>query len=154
MRALLEDPASSPTPGDWILAAQLAIQTNSLADAQSAVDTVLKDPQSTEPEQFQVVLLQFAILPREEAELRAAHQEATVARLRKLAQGQSSTSLDALTVIVRQTLSRPGGSTEPVLMSKPDLLNALQQHPLARVQHKLSRSIFRSTTTRLYVNLW
>ncbi len=137
VRALFEDAANSPTPGDWILAAQLAIQTNSVADAQSAVDKVLENPQSTEREQFQAVLLQFAILPREEADQRAVHQEAAVARLRKLAEGQTSTSLEALTVIVRQALSRAEGSTEPALMSTPDLVNALQQHPLAKAQHKL-----------------
>ncbi len=137
VRALFEDPANSPTPGDWVLAAQLAIQNNLVADAQSAVDKVLENPQSTEREQFQAVLLQFAILPREEADQRAAHQEAAVTRLRKLAEGQTSTSLEALTVIVRQALSRAEGSTEPALMSTPDLVNALQQHPLAKAQHKL-----------------
>lgn len=138
VHALFDNPgADPPTPGDWVLAAQLAIQENSIANAQAAVDKVLENPRSSEREQFQAVLLQFAILAREDPDQRAAHQEIAVTRLRKLADGQSSTSLEALTVIVRQALSRANGSAEPALMSTPALVQALQQHPLAKAQHKL-----------------
>ncbi len=80
VRSLLDDPGNSPTPGDWLLAAQLAMQKNSVPDAQAALDRVYAHSLTSEPEQFQAVILQFALLRGEEPEKRGAHQDEAIAR--------------------------------------------------------------------------
>ena len=137
VHSLLNDKSSPPTPGDWLLVAQLALGKSSAADAQSALDKIFADPHTTEPEQLQAVLLQFALLRADDSDKRAARQEAATVRLKKLAAGKSSTALDALTLLARQTLSRAEGATDAPLMTTPDLVAALEQHPLAKAQHKL-----------------
>ncbi len=137
VQRILHHADGPPSPGDWLLAAQLAVQKNSPADAQSALEKILADPAATEPEQFQAVLLQFALLSGEEADQRAAHQATAIARLKKIAAGQTSTALDALTLIARQTLARTENTAEPPIMTTPDLVAAIERHPLAKTHHKL-----------------
>jgi hypothetical protein len=136
-----------PSAADWILAAQLAAQKNSPEEMRAAIQKVFADSRASEREQFQAALLDLASARTggEEAEERI---RVAWTRIEKMAQAETATGLDALTILAQQTLSRPAANdtteTEPSnhdprpLLSSPNgLAAALERHPLAKAPHKL-----------------
>jgi hypothetical protein len=134
---------SHAEPADWLLAAQLSIQKNLHDEAKPYLEEIVADPRATESEQFRATLLQLALAVGNQTERTNA-----LTRLKKLAEGKTATSLDALVVLARNALSIPIGGTGSVQSSNPvdategvpptlDLAHALENHPLAKAQHKL-----------------
>jgi hypothetical protein len=147
---------SHPEPADWLLSAQLSIQKNLRDEAKRYLEKIVADPRAMESEQFRATLLQFALAGDNQTERANA-----LTRLKKLAQGKTAMSLDALVVLGRSALSIPlgeAGATPPSAPTDPtegippitedispivgkdeivDLVRALENHPLAKAQHKL-----------------
>src|SRR5215210_6606285 len=89
---------SDVPPASWLLAAQLALQTNATPDALIAIEKVQGDPRTTERERLQATLLQLAAAssstPADETQ-----QERIADAWRKLeetAHGNTAPALDAL----------------------------------------------------------
>ena len=55
----------------------------------------------------------------------------------KISRGKTATSLDALVVIARNTLSAPADSSDSTRNEAGRLASALENHPLAKAKHKL-----------------
>jgi hypothetical protein len=147
---------SHPEPADWLLSAQLSIQKNLRDEAKRYLETIVADPRATESEQFRATLLQFALAGDNQTERANA-----LTRLKKLAEGKTAISLDALVVLARSALSIPlgeaGATPSPASMDATervtpiaedispivgkdqivDLVRALENHPLAKAQHRL-----------------
>ena len=143
-------------PAEWLLAAQLAIQKNLRDDARTYLQKIIADPRTSDTQQFQATLLQLALAGADQSERANA-----VARLKEIAAGKTQTSLDALVVLAQNALSAPSGETGPVPSGEKeipagaasnapaaaaltagfppidDLVRALENHPLAKAQHKL-----------------
>ena len=143
-------------PAEWLLAAQLAIQKNLRDDARTYLQKIIADPRTSDTQQFQATLLQLALAGADQSERANA-----VARLKEIAAGKTQTSLDALVVLAQNALSVPSGKTAAVPSGEKeipagaasnapaaaaltagfppidDLVRALENHPLAKAQHKL-----------------
>jgi hypothetical protein len=147
VRELISSKDAGPT--EWLLAAQLAIQKNLRGDARTYLDKIIADPRTSETQQFQASLLQLALAGNDQTERANA-----IARLKKIAAEKTAASLDALVVLAQNALSVPtegataaasptpteGIETPPPIVGKDeiaDLVQALDNHPLAKAQHKL-----------------
>jgi len=87
-------------PADWLLAAQLSIQKNLRDEAKPYLEKIVADSRTTESEQFRATLLQLALTGNNQTERANA-----VARLKKIADGKTATSLDSLVVLAQMVLS-------------------------------------------------
>jgi tetratricopeptide (TPR) repeat protein len=150
---------SHPEPADWLLAAQLSIQKNLRDEAKPYLEKIVADSRTTESEQFGATLLQLVLAGDNQIDRTSA-----LTRLKKLAEGKTATSLDALVVLARNALSVPLEGTGSIPSSQAtdategvppksadlerpppstsrqeilDLAHALENHPLAKAQHKL-----------------
>src|SRR6266568_1083969 len=156
---------SHAEPADWLLSAQLSIQKNLGDEAKRYLEKIVADPRATESEQFRATLLQVALARDNQTERANA-----LTRLKKLAEGKTATSLDALVVLAQSARSVPlgeaGATSSPTtpkdathsttsgqapgvppitedispIVGKDeivDLVRALENHPLAKAQHKL-----------------
>jgi hypothetical protein len=123
---------SHAEPADWLLSAQLSIQKNLRDEAKRYLEKIVADPRATESEQFRATLLQFALAGDNQTERANA-----LTRLKKLAEGKTAMSLDALVVLAQSALSTSAKSDDPATKDPIDLANVLENHPLAKAQHKL-----------------
>ena len=124
---------SHPESADWLLAAQLSIQKNLPDEAKQYLAKIVADSRSTESEQFRATVLQFALAGDNQTEKANA-----ITRLKKIAKGKTPASLDALVVLAQNALSIPAESSDSAAAHDiADLARALEDHPLAKAQHKL-----------------
>lgn len=137
-RAVQELTRSNPTPTDWLLAAQLALQKRTPEDAHAAVAKVFTNDVATDREQLQAALLDLsaAAISASSPETET-HVREDWARIEKIAATQTAAGLEALTVLARQLVSRPVGESGGVSWSATKLSEALEAHPLARAPQKL-----------------
>jgi tetratricopeptide (TPR) repeat protein len=125
--------AKNAEPADWLLAAQLSMQKNLRDEAKSYLQKIVADPRTNESQQLRATLLQLAF-----AEDNQSEQTNALARLKKLAEGKTETSLDALVVLAQNALSVPVESSDSAAAHDAiNLSQALENHPLAKAQHKL-----------------
>jgi hypothetical protein len=130
--AVRELVGSRAEPADWLLAAQLAIQKNLPDEAKSCLEKTMADSRATLSEQLRATLLQVALTGSNQTERANA-----LTRLKKLAAGKTATSLDALVVLAQNALSASTDSSDSTGNEAGDLARALENHPLAKAQHKL-----------------
>jgi thioredoxin-like negative regulator of GroEL len=96
--------SSHAEPVDWLLAAQLSVQKNLREEAKPCLEKIVADPRATKSEQFRATLLQVALAGDNQTERANA-----LTRLKKLAEGKTATSLDALVVLAQSARSVPFG---------------------------------------------
>src|SRR6266700_601340 len=123
---------SDAEPADWLLSAQLSIQKNLRDEAKRYLEKIVADSRATESEQFRGTLLEFALAGDNQTERANA-----LTRLKKSAEGKTGTSLDALVLLAQNALSTSAESNHPARKDTVDLGRALENHPLAKAQHKL-----------------
>jgi hypothetical protein len=123
---------SHAEPADWLLAAQLSVQKNLYEEAKSFLEKIVADPRTTASEQFRATLLQLAFAGNNQAERANA-----LTRLKKLADAKTATSVDALVVLAQNALSTSTDSSDSARHEAGDLARVLENHPLAKAQHKL-----------------
>jgi hypothetical protein len=148
--------SSHAEPVDWLLAAQLSVQKNLREEAKPYLEKIVADPRATKSEQLRATLLQVALAGDNQTERANA-----LTRLKKLAEGKTATSLDSLVVLAQSACAVPlgeaGATPSPTSMDATegvppitedispivgkdgivDLVRALENHPLAKAQHKL-----------------
>jgi tetratricopeptide (TPR) repeat protein len=122
-----------PTPGDWLLAAQLSLQKQNSDDAIVHVRQVFASSNATEREKLQATLLLDSILRgREGADL-----SEVFSRLDALARSPTSVGLEALVALAQRIQNSNAGSHNADVMSAEEVMRALETHPLGGPQHKL-----------------
>jgi tetratricopeptide (TPR) repeat protein len=145
---LLTRKDSPAEPQDWLLAAQVSLQRSANEEALSFTQKILDAPDVDERLQLQAAIMTIAIASRETP---PAPTDNAWARIQKLAEGKTKTSLDALVVLAQRAPSVPGGTSSvssqerkddtkvvpPTSSSDVDLARALESHPLAAASHKL-----------------
>src|SRR6266446_9685274 len=131
-------------PGSWLLAAQLSIQKGVADDAMSALRKTFTHPRATKQQQLEAALLELSL----GSGTAGPDERVTDAwlRIENISKGTSATALDALVLLARRELARPGGTGSVPSTSKKDdtevvppagLSHALASHPLSRAAQKL-----------------
>ena len=152
---LLANGGRDATVRDWLIAAQLAVQKGSGPDAIRQLQNIFQNKAATERDILQASLLELqASVPANSDASREAQRDAW-ARITKLAEGKTETALDALIILARRTFATPGGTTavsssenpdatasvptnpEAPSIAIPQLIAAIEQHPLAKAPQKL-----------------
>ncbi|PYL07105.1 MAG: hypothetical protein DME34_07615, partial [Verrucomicrobia bacterium] len=138
-------------PADWLVAAQLAVNKGAPQDAQTFLDRVFSDARATPREQLQAAVLQLSTA-RTGSSTPAEREALAWSRIEKLSADHGQVGLDALVLLGQRALSTQksegtgqtsegAGSDQPSTInhqpSLSDLVHALQNHPLAKAQHKL-----------------
>ena len=127
---LLSTADGGPTPGDWLLAADLAMQEQDLDAALSHVRRVLASTNVAERDQYQATVDLDKLLTLKEAPDRTE----VVRRLAGLARSRERTGLDALVALGQ----RAQGSGENASgISVDEIIQLLEAHPLGKTAHKL-----------------
>ncbi|MEP6822624.1 MAG: hypothetical protein ABI946_09775 [Chthoniobacterales bacterium] len=132
--ALTNGEKATPTPRDWLLAAQVHLQRRANDQAQLAVQKVLTSPTATRREQLQATLLQAQASGGTDPEAARKTQGEVLARLAKFAEDKDDVALDALVLLTQRAL---GTTDETAPISSADLIARLDQHPLAHAPQKL-----------------
>ena len=133
VKELLSNRDGGPTPADWLLAAQLAVQQQNLDAAALHVRQVFACTAATERDQFQATLILDTVLRGKESQ----DQSEVFSRLDALARGTGSVALDALVALAQRIGNAPPGTHRSDALGADDLIHALEAHPLAAPQHKL-----------------
>jgi hypothetical protein len=151
VRELLGRPGAGPA--DWLLAAQLAVNKGAPQDAQTFLDRVFVDARAAPREQLQAAALQVGTA-RIGSSTPAEREALAWSRIEKLSTDQGQVGLDALVLVGQRALStqrsevtdqKSEANAEPRnqqseisnQQSIADLADRLQNHPLAKAQHKL-----------------
>jgi tetratricopeptide (TPR) repeat protein len=122
-----------PTASDWLIAAQLSLQQQNPDDALVHVRQVFASSTASRRDQLQATLTLDTILRSKESN----DLSGTFKRLDELAHGSDDVSLDALVALAQRILNAPAQSHDKDAMSPKDIVAALENHPLAKPQHKL-----------------
>jgi tetratricopeptide (TPR) repeat protein len=147
-------------PAAWLVAAQLAVNKGAPQDAQTFLDRVFSDARTTPREQLQAAVLQLSTA-RTGSSTPAEREALAWSRIEKLSSSQDQVGLDALVLLGQRALSEknveapvsgageksssaadtaattgtPAAGTAATTLV--DLVHRLENHPLAKAQHKL-----------------
>jgi tetratricopeptide (TPR) repeat protein len=130
---LLSNHEGGPTPADWLLAADLAVQEQDFDRATVHVRQIFASNAASDRDRFQATVILDRILRTKEAK----DQSEALERFAGLARGKDSVALDALVVLGQHVLGSKGPWPDSTGMSVDDIIQALETHPLAKAQHKL-----------------
>jgi tetratricopeptide (TPR) repeat protein len=122
-----------PTPGDWLLAAQLSLQQQDLDGAMVHVRQIFASSAATERDKLQATLLLDTILRTKEA----PDESEVFSRLDTLARSKTSVGLEALVALAQRIQSSGAGLHNADAMTAEEVVRALETHPLAAPPHKL-----------------
>jgi hypothetical protein len=95
------------TTRDWLIAAQLAVQKGTGADAIGKLQNIFQNNAATERELLQASLLELQTSTVSTGDAKAEAQRDAWARITKLAEGKTETALDALVILARRALATP-----------------------------------------------
>jgi hypothetical protein len=154
-------------PRDWLIAVQLSLQKGAAPDALRDLEKIFENKAATERELLQAAILELQASNSADAEANRRTQADGWARITKLSTGKSETALDALILLARRALQAPSPgkipdatpsisseqvpavSPAPTIDSEsireqgaqpiniPELIAAIERHPLAKAPHKL-----------------
>jgi tetratricopeptide (TPR) repeat protein len=133
IKKLLDNANGGPTPGDWLIAADLAMQKQEVDTAISHVRRVFASTSASERDQFQANLLLDKIL----AIKGMSDRTEILSRLAGLSHSKESTGLDALVALGQQILGSKQAWGDTAGLSVNDIIQALETHPLGKPPHKL-----------------
>jgi len=133
IKELLDNREGGPTPVDWLLAADLALQEQDPDRATVYVRNVFASHGASDREVFKATLLLDRILLGKEGKDRTE----TLERFVQLARGKESVAVDALVMLAQNILGSTAPWSSPAGMSLDDIIQRLETHPLAKPQHKL-----------------
>src|SRR5579864_7223306 len=134
---LIESHAKQSEPHDFILAVEVSLRKRRFDQASELAKKVLADPSATRRDQLQAALALETILQNDNASL-VGDPKQIDARLAKIADGNDDASLEAL-VALAQHIANPAPETKdlPPPIPVDDLIAKIDNHPLAKPQHKL-----------------
>jgi tetratricopeptide (TPR) repeat protein len=133
VKQLLAKDRGGPTPGDWLLAGQLALQAQDPDRAIMYAREVFASTVATDQDQFQATLNLDAALRAKDA----ADRMEVLSRLSTLARGNGPVSLEALVALAQRMQNPPAATTSPNTLSIDEIIHGLEAHPDAKLQHKL-----------------
>ena len=133
VQQLLSKDSGGPTPGDWLLAGQLALQAQDPDRAVMYAREVFASTSASDRDQLQAILNLDAALRAKDV---PDHKEA-LSRLSTLARGNGPVSLEALVALAQRPQTSPAPASSKDVMSTDEIIAGLQTHPGAKLQHKL-----------------
>jgi tetratricopeptide (TPR) repeat protein len=133
VKQLLAKDRGGPTPGDWLLAGQLALQAQDPDRAIMYAREVFASTIASDQEQLQAALNLDAALRAKDA----ADRMEVLSRLSTLARGNGPVSLEALVALAQRMQNAPAAATSPNTLSIDEVVHGLETHPGAKTQHKL-----------------
>jgi tetratricopeptide (TPR) repeat protein len=133
IKKLVSDRGGGPTPSDWLLAADLAMQKQEFDTATSHLRRVFASTNASSRDQFQATIALDKIFATKEARDRTE----IFSRLAALSRGKDSTGLDALVALGQQILAAQTAWKETAGVSVRQVIQGLETHPLAKPQHRL-----------------
>jgi tetratricopeptide (TPR) repeat protein len=128
---LTKEPNSAPV--DMLLAAELAIQKQDFNGALPRLHNVLDSATATDRDRLQATLVLSNVLHAKDIK----DQTEVFGRLVQLGRGTNDVALDALTALGQAFLGFNGTWPNPGGMSAEELIKRIEDHPLAKAQHKL-----------------
>jgi tetratricopeptide (TPR) repeat protein len=133
IKQLLAKDRGGPTPGDWLLAGELALQAQDPDRALMYTREVFGRTGISDQDQFQAVLnLDGAFREKD-----AGDRKEVFSRLSTLARGTGPVSLEALVALAQRMQNPSAGASATDAMSFDDVIHGLETHPDAKLQHKL-----------------
>jgi hypothetical protein len=140
---LLGESAGEAQPGDWLLAAQLAIQEKEFDRGYNELNKVFASNSASNQEQLQAVSLLQAISRYRNGSL----DPVVLRRLTELATGKDNAALDALTTLAFRHLEAKGSAAATSGdLSDDDIIHLLESHPLAKPFNHLTAASLRIHT--------
>ena len=133
IKQLLAKDRGGPTPGDWLLAGELALQAQDPDRALMYTREVFASTGASDRDQLQAVLNLDAAFREKDA----GDRNEVFSRLSTLARGSGPVSLDALVALAQRMQNSPTGPAAANAMSFDDVIHGLETHPDAKLQHKL-----------------
>jgi hypothetical protein len=134
---LIANDGKNAAPADWLLAAQLGLQKSAPQETESALRKVFDDSKTNEAEMLRAALLELQATNLSQPEIAERHQTDAWSRITKIAQGKSSTALDALMLLAQRALSSSPITINNQQLTSSDLARAIENHPLAKAPQKL-----------------
>ena len=139
VKELLGEIEGGPRAADYLLGAQVAAQNGRSDEALALANKAATEKDAPPREQLGASILQLTLVQPDDAQDREIRRAAW-SRLTNLARGRGRdrVALDALTILVQQTLSSPNEIVrDPAIMPAEELAGALRAHPLGGVAQKL-----------------
>ena len=133
---LLENRDGKPTPGDFLLAAEVSTQQRQFDKATELVQKALADPTATRRDQLQGILALSTIAQDSDGRWGGDPKEVDQ-RLAEIGKGSDDVALDALIALAQRILAVT--SAEKALSAVPidQVVQAINNHPLAKPENKL-----------------
>ena len=134
---LIENRATKPAAGDFVFALDVSLRKRQFDKAVEFAKQALADPAASRRDQLQAALAFETVLQNGNASL-VGDPKQIDARFAKIADGNDDVSLEAL-VALAQHVANPAPETKdlPPPIPVDDLIAKIDNHPLAKPQHKL-----------------
>jgi len=133
VKQLLAKDRGGPTPGDWLLAGQLALQAQDPDRAIMYAREVFASSVAGDRDQLQAILNLDAAFQAKGL----SDRKEVLSRLSKLARANGPVSLEALVALAQKIQNLPAGTAATDTLSMDEIIHGLETHPEAKVQHKL-----------------
>ena len=133
---LLENRDGRRAPADLLMAAEVCLRKQQFDKAGELDQKVLADPAATRREQLQADVALDIVFRNGGASL-SGDPKQIEARLIDLGKGNDEVSLEALIALAQRILSSPADEKNPPALSVDELITKVDNHPLAKVSHKL-----------------
>jgi len=140
---LLANGGKEASPHDWLLGAELALRNGAPDEVQAKLRKIFDTSAASDREQLQAAVLELRAANVNGGSIDQQRQADAWSRIIKLAHGKSDTALDALLLLAQRALSLTPSTIndQPSTLSSGlppnELIAALENHPLAKVPHKL-----------------
>jgi tetratricopeptide (TPR) repeat protein len=136
VQRLLENRKERPTAADWLLAADVWGRKREYGKATRFAEKALAEPQPTRREQFQAILILETVMRTGGASL-VPNPKPIDDRMTAFAMGNDDVALDALIALAQYALALPSGPANSLPMAIHELIQRIDNHPLAKAGHKL-----------------
>ncbi len=133
VRQLLGKDRGGPTPGDWLLAGQLALQAQDPDRAIMYAREVFASTAAGDRDRLQATLNLDAALHAKDV----SDRKEVFGSLSKLAHVNGPVSLEALVALAQRIQNLPDGAAPADALPTSEIIEGLETHPDSKVQHKL-----------------
>ena len=132
VKQLLSKDGGGPTPGDWLLAGQLALQSQNPDRAIMYAREIFASSRASEKEQLQAILNLDAATRQKDGN---DHPEVP-RRLSTIARSNGPASLEALVALAQRMQNSLPEAPSTDTMSIDEVIQGLETHPGSKIQHK------------------
>jgi tetratricopeptide (TPR) repeat protein len=136
VQQLLETGGGKPTPAELLLAAEVSMRRGQLDKASELAQKALTDSAATRRDQLQATIA-LATIVRDGGASLVGDPKQIDQRLAELAKGRDDVALGALVTLAQRVLAAPGDAKNPSVLPVEQIIQAINNHPLAKAAHKL-----------------